>query len=131
MSFRSRSRRLSRADGGATRRGETVDRVFGLARGHDRVVAVGVNCTAPEYVGELVSRAAAASGKPAIAYPNSGESWDGAARTWGGDGAGVDASDAAGWVQAGARWVGGCCRVGADDIARLGVGLGIGSLGAG
>ncbi len=121
---------LTCADGATTRRGEPVDRVFGLAKGHDRVAAVGVNCTAPEYVGELVSRAVAASGKPAIAYPNSGESWDGAARTWGGDGAGVDASAAAAWVEAGARWVGGCCRVGADDIARLGIGLGIGSLSA-
>ena len=72
--------------GGAT----TSTRVFGLARGHDRVVAVGVNCTAPEHVEELVLRAVAASGKPAVAYPNSGESWDAASRTWGGDGAGVD-----------------------------------------
>jgi S-methylmethionine-dependent homocysteine/selenocysteine methylase len=27
-------------------------------------------------------------------------------------------------VAAGARYVGGCCRVGADDIARLAAGLG-------
>ncbi len=69
---------LTCADGGTTRRGEDVDRVFALARGHARVVAVGVNCTAPEHVEELVHRAVAASGKPAIAYPNSGESWDAA-----------------------------------------------------
>ena len=69
---------LTCADGSTTRRGEDVDRVFGLARGHDRVVAVGVNCTAPGHLDELVGRAVAASGKPAVAYPNSGESWDGA-----------------------------------------------------
>jgi homocysteine S-methyltransferase len=109
-----------RAAGAATsRRGDDIDRVFGLARGHDRVVAVGVNCTAPEHVEELVRRAVAASGKPAVAYPNSGESWDGATRSWGGDGAGVDPAAAARWVTAGARYVGGCCRVGATDIARL------------
>ena len=107
------------ADAATTRRGDDVDRVFGLARGHDRVVAVGVNCTAPEHVEELVRRAVAASGKPAVAYPNSGESWDGATRTWGGDGAGVDPAAAVRWVAAGARYVGGCCRVGATDIARL------------
>ena len=114
---------LSCADAARTRRGEAVDRVFGLARGNDRVVAVGVNCTAPEHVGELVSRAVAASGKPAVAYPNSGETWDGAARTWGGDGTGVDAVAARRWVADGAGFVGGCCRVGAEDIARLAAAL--------
>ena len=110
---------LTCADGSTTRRGEDVDRVFGLARGQDRVVAVGVNCTAPEHVDELVGRAVAASGKPAVVYPNSGESWDAVTRSWGGDGAGVDAEAARRWVALGARFVGGCCRVGASDIARL------------
>jgi homocysteine S-methyltransferase len=110
---------LTCADGSTTRAGEDVERVFGLARGHDRVVAVGVNCTAPEHVEELVARAVAASGKPAVAYPNSGESWDGESRSWGGDGAGVDVSAARRWVEAGAAWVGGCCRVSSADIARL------------
>jgi homocysteine S-methyltransferase len=107
------------ADAATTRRGDDVDRVFALARGHDRVVAVGVNCTAPEHVEELVTRAVAASAKPAVAYPNSGESWDGVARAWRGDGPGVDPVSAGRWVAAGARYVGGCCRVGAGDIADL------------
>jgi homocysteine S-methyltransferase len=110
---------LTCADGSTTRAGEEVDRVFGLARGHDQVVAVGVNCTAPQYVEELVTRAVAASGKPAIAYPNSGESWDSAAHQWGGAGAVLDVDVSNRWVAAGARYVGGCCRVGASDIARL------------
>jgi homocysteine S-methyltransferase len=111
------------ADAATSRRGDDIDRVFGLARGHDRVLAVGVNCTAPEHVEELVLRAVAASGTPAVAYPNRGESWDAATRSWGGDGAGVDPAAAARWVAAGARYVGGCCRVGATDIARLAAAL--------
>jgi homocysteine S-methyltransferase len=110
---------LTCADSSRTRAGEPVARVFGLAHGHDGVVAVGVNCTAPRYVEELVSAAVPASGKPAVAYPNSGESWDGATRTWGGDGAVVDVALARRWIAAGARYVGGCCRVGSADIARL------------
>jgi homocysteine S-methyltransferase len=110
---------LTCADGSTTRAGEDVDRVFGLARGHDQVVAVGVNCTAPEYVEELVARAVAASGKPAIAYPNSGESWDAVAHQWGAPGAGLDVGAASRGVAAGARYVGGCCRVSSLDIARL------------
>ena len=114
---------LTCADEATTRAGEPVDRVFGLARGHDAVVAVGVNCTAPSYVEQLVSTAVAASGKPAVAYPNSGESWDGGSRSWGGAGQVVDVALAQRWVAAGARYVGGCCRVGSDDIARLAAGL--------
>ena len=68
---------------------------------------------------ELVRRAVAASGKPAVAYPNSGEGWDAVARSWTGAGAVVDAALAREWVAAGATYVGGCCRVGSADIARL------------
>ncbi len=114
---------LTCSDGRRTRRGEDVARVFGLARDVDAVVAVGVNCTAPEHVDNLVSTAVSASGKPAVAYPNSGESWDPVTRRWGGEGAGVDAAAAARWVAAGAGWVGGCCRVGAEDISRLAAAL--------
>ena len=110
---------LTCTDGSTTRAGEDVDRVFALARDHDQVVAVGVNCTAPEYVEELVGRAVVASGKPAIAYPNSGESWDAVAHQWGGAGAAFDVDTASRWVTAGARYVGGCCRVSSLDIARL------------
>ena len=110
---------LTCADVTRTRRGEDVSRVFGLARGMDGVVAVGVNCTAPEHVDELVPAAVAASGKPAVAYPNSGETWDAARRQWSGEGVGVDPTAAARWVSLGAELVGGCCRVGVADIARL------------
>lgn len=110
-------------DASHTRRGDDVRDLFAMARGHDRLVAVGVNCTTPEHVETLVATAAGASGKPVVAYPNSGESWDGARRRWGGDGVGVDPVAARRWVAAGAHWVGGCCRVSSDDIARLSKGL--------
>ncbi len=117
---------LTCADGTSMRSGEDVSRVAALTRGSDTVVAVGVNCTAPEHVGRLVESIVAASGKPGVAYPNSGESWDAVTRTWGGDGAGVDPAAAADWVARGAGLVGGCCRVGSEDIARLAAAIGAG-----
>jgi homocysteine S-methyltransferase len=110
---------MSCADDRSTRRGDDVSEAFALAASSERVVAVGVNCTTPEHVTALVTRAVAASGKPAIAYPNSGESWDAATRSWTGTGAVVDAVRTREWVTAGAAYVGGCCRVGSADIARL------------
>ncbi len=112
------------ADGAHTRRGEDISRVFSLARGVDRLVAVGVNCTPPTHIEQLVTAAVSASGKAAIAYPNSGESWDARTRSWKGDAAGVSLEHARRWVTAGAEWVGGCCRVSSADIARLSAGLG-------
>jgi homocysteine S-methyltransferase len=114
---------LSCADDRLTRRGDDVSDVFAMAAVVDRVVAVGVNCTAPEHVTALVTRAVAASGKPAIAYPNSGEGWDAASRSWTGAGEVVDVALAREWVAAGAAYVGGCCRVGSADIERLAAGL--------
>jgi homocysteine S-methyltransferase len=85
-----------------------------------QVVAVGVNCTAPSHVEDLMRAAAAVTAKPLVAYPNSGESYDAAARIWRGH---ADASDwgarARAWRAAGARLVGGCCRTGPEHIRAL------------
>ncbi|SFP40881.1 homocysteine S-methyltransferase [Geodermatophilus dictyosporus] len=106
------------ADGVArTRRGEPAAEVFAMARGVGVVVAVGVNCVPPDAVTPSLA-AAASSGKPLVAYPNSGEGWDAVGRRWTGTG-GVDAGAVPGWVGAGARLVGGCCRVGPAGIAEL------------
>ncbi|WP_380164387.1 homocysteine S-methyltransferase [Jannaschia sp. R86511] len=101
-----------------TRRGEPAADVFALARDVPQVVAVGVNCCDPAGVGAAVTVAAAASGLPVVAYPNSGEVWDGTARAWTGRPE-VDLAAVRGWVDTGARLVGGCCRVGPDQVAAL------------
>jgi homocysteine S-methyltransferase len=104
--------------GTATRYGEPAAEAFAMARDCDAVIASGVNCTAPGDVPALVRSAAAVSGKPVVAYPNSGERWDAAARAWTGS-SGFRADYVRDWVQAGARLVGGCCRVRPEDIAEL------------
>jgi homocysteine S-methyltransferase len=89
-----------------------------MARDVAEVVAVGVNCTRPDEIASLVERAASVSGKPVVAYPNSGEGWDAARRAWTGA-ATFEPARVGGWVADGARLVGGCCRVGPDEIAEL------------
>ncbi|MGY1836878.1 homocysteine S-methyltransferase [Blastococcus sp. SYSU DS0510] len=100
-----------------TRRGEPAADVFAMADGVDEVIAVGVNCTAPDAVLPAV-RAAAASGKPVAAYPNSGESWDAVARRWTGT-PGIAPDAVREWLPAGVRLVGGCCRVRPAAVAAL------------
>jgi homocysteine S-methyltransferase len=90
-----------------------------------QVVAVGVNCTAPSHVGELLRAAAAVTAKPLVAYPNSGEAYDAVAKVWRGlcDPADWGARGRA-WRAAGARLVGGCCRTGRDHVSALRAALG-------
>lgn len=105
-------------EGGRTRAGQRLEDAFALAAGRDEVVAVGVNCCAPGEVTDAVRLAAEVSGKPVVAYPNSGEQWDAEGRRWVG-GSVFDPGLVAGWRQAGARLVGGCCRVGPAGIAGV------------
>ena len=95
------------------------DAVAAAARGA-RVVAIGVNCTAPEHVAELLRRAASVTDLPLVAYPNSGRVWDGNERGWltlGTDHLPPDAVSE--WLEAGARLVGGCCGIGPAAIAEV------------
>ena len=103
---------------GRTRAGEPVEDAFGLAVGVDSVIAVGVNCVDSVEAADLVTIAAESSRKPAVVYPNSGESWDAVARSWAGTST-FGPEHAAVWVAEGARLVGGCCRVGPSAISAL------------
>jgi homocysteine S-methyltransferase len=104
--------------GDRTRAGEPATDAFAMARDVAEVVAVGVNCTDPADVAALVSCAAEASGKPVVVYPNSGERWDAASRTWTGSPTFVD-GQVEEWLSRGARLVGGCCRVGPTEVRSL------------
>jgi homocysteine S-methyltransferase len=104
-----------------TRRGESAADVYALVAGVPEVIAVGVNCTSPAAIGPTIA-AASAAGKPIVVYPNSGESWDATDRRWTGS-PGISADDVPAWVAAGARLIGGCCRVRPADIETLAVTL--------
>ncbi|MEV7084501.1 homocysteine S-methyltransferase [Streptomyces sp. NPDC093085] len=104
--------------GECTRAGQPLADAFAPAAGNASVIAVGVNCCEPGDAGRGVEIAAETTGKPVVVYPNSGEEWDAAARTWRGAPL-FDPSRVSAWQAAGARLVGGCCRVGPDRIAAL------------
>ena len=101
-----------------TRHGEDLTEAYAMAGSVPSVVAVGLNCSEPGPAREAVALAAAVSGKPVVVYPNSGETWDAGARTWAGE-ARFAAGAVASWITAGARLVGGCCRVGPTEIGEI------------
>jgi len=76
-----------------------------------QTIALGVNCTQPALIPALIGELRAASDKPIVVYPNSGEGWDAEARCWTGNGDPESyGAQAAQWFAAGAQIVGGCCR---------------------
>ncbi|GAA2587947.1 homocysteine S-methyltransferase [Streptomyces tubercidicus] len=109
--------------GDRTRAGQPLAEAFAVAAEADEVIAVGVNCCAPDDADRAVRTAARVTGKPVVVYPNSGERWDAAARAWCGAPE-FGADRVATWAADGARLIGGCCRVGPDTITELAAGLG-------
>ena len=86
--------------------------------GNDRIIAVGVNCTAPRHIPGLIARLRQVTDKPIVVYPNSGEGYD-PGKGWLEPATTDLAAAAPEWRAAGARLIGGCCRTGPRFIRRL------------
>ena len=103
--------------------GQSIEEAVAVAAAAPSVVAVGINCTDPRFVGGLVARIRAVSGLPIVVYPNAGGEWDATDGQWHGSGAddGAAFPDAVvrGWLDAGATAVGGCCGTDARSISRV------------
>ena len=107
-------------DGRHTGSGDEIAECARVAGESPQVVAVGVNCTAPPLVGALIDRLTAATTKPVVVYPNSGQHWDAEARSWTGRSCVADyGALAVHWHSRGARWIGGCCGTTPEHIAGL------------
>ncbi len=91
--------------------GERVADCAELVASFPQTAAIGVNCVPPKWIPALIAELKAGSSKPVLVYPNSGEGWDAARRSWKGV---TDPAEfgmhAAEWFKAGAQIVGGCCR---------------------
>ena len=91
--------------------GELLRQCAAAVAGFPQTVAIGVNCTHPSLIAGLIAELRAASDKPIVVYPNSGEGWDAQNRCWTGNGdPAAYGSNAAQWRKAGAQIIGGCCR---------------------
>ena len=87
-------------------------------RGRDRIAALGINCTAPEFVKNLIGEVRRSTDRPVVVYPNSGEKYDAGAKRWTGQAADF-ARSAVSWKEAGATLIGGCCRTNPEHIRQL------------
>lgn len=113
-------------DGAHISDGTPLARVADVAAAEDRVAAIGVNCVPMELVSPAFAALRQASELPLLAYPNSGETYDAATKTWGPAAADWTSiapatlhEGAPQWHGLGAQMLGGCCRTTPRDIAEL------------
>ena len=87
----------------------------------ERIVAIGVNCTAPRHISSLIDHIrSGAPDKAVVVYPNAGESYDAETREWSGAAEPADLGQlAVEWANKGAQLIGGCCRTGPGHISAL------------
>ncbi|MFB7784383.1 homocysteine S-methyltransferase [Streptomyces vinaceus] len=114
--------------GARTRAGQPLAEAFALAAEAPEVIAVGVNCCDPADVLPALEAAASVTSKPLVAYPNDGSVWEAATATWHAPPAPAPWPLEA-WRTAGARLIGGCCRIGPAGIADLAAGMSRGGTG--
>jgi len=101
--------------------GNSLQQAVALFEHHPKVVAIGVNCTAPQYIPSLISEIKSAAWRRAIVvYPNSGEHYDADEKVWYGTESPLECAAAArSWYQQGAKIIGGCCRMGPAHIREI------------
>jgi homocysteine S-methyltransferase len=107
-------------DGERNCEGEKIGACVAELSEYPQIVAVGVNCTPPQYITSLLRQMRGRTDKPLLVYPNSGECYQASSKQWSGDRGTIEFGEQArGWYTEGARLIGGCCRTGPHDIRRV------------
>ncbi|KAL9240825.1 hypothetical protein vseg_015002 [Gypsophila vaccaria] len=113
---------FSSKDGINVARGDSILECAAIADACKYVAAVGINCTPPRYIHDLISAIRKATDKPIVIYPNSGETYDGISKQWvktTGQTEEDFVSYVRKWHEAGTSLVGGCCRTTPNTIRAI------------
>lgn len=107
-------------DGGHIWDGTAVVNLVQALASHPQVIAIGVNCTAPRHIPQLIQTIHAHTNKPVIVYPNSGEQYNFDTKTWIGKSVPAEfGTYAKEWRKLGAAVIGGCCRTTPAHIQQI------------
>ncbi len=100
--------------------GEPLAECFAAVGASEAVLAVGINCTPPRFISDLLESARGATEKQIAVYPNSGEIWDAPRHVWiSGESSEPIEELAPEWRRLGARLIGGCCRTTPSTTSAL------------
>lgn len=100
--------------------GQSLHDVAQIMRRYPHIIAVGSNCTAPQYMPGIITTFRQHGHQHIVVYPNSGEVYNADDNQWYGTATCDDYVAAAEtWIDAGATMIGGCCRTNPETIAAL------------
>lgn len=101
--------------------GSSIRGLVNVAKKHsEQILALGINCVPINIVPDTLKVLGGEWEGPLICYPNSGEVYDASTHSWSGDRSHEEfAKHVPGWVSAGARMIGGCCRTNPKDIRQM------------
>lgn len=108
------------ADEGHLPDGTPVEDAARLCAASPAVDALGFNCVKRELAAGALKRMASVTDLPLILYPNSGETYDAATKTWHHPVGGPGWQHFVGpWQSLGVKCLGGCCRTLPSDIVEI------------
>ena len=107
-------------DGKSISDGTLIDKLSNKLFDYPNLIGIGINCSSPQFVPDVIRRFEEKCDLPIIAYPNSGENWDSANHCWTGTTHPEEFGTAVReWRRMGAAIIGGCCRTGPDHIQAI------------
>jgi len=101
--------------------GTPIEDCIDILSDHPNIFAIGVNCTSPKYISGLVKAIKPRiKDKRIIVYPNSGDVYNAETKVW----SDLSSSEqllthAIRWINQGVDIIGGCCRIGPEEIKSL------------
>ncbi len=100
--------------------GAPIAECAALLTGHERVAAIGINCTPPRFIPELIRAVRSVTTRPVIVYPNSGETYDPIEKRWLGQSVPTEFGTLGyQWHALGADLIGGCCRTTPEHVHQI------------
>lgn len=107
-------------DGNSLSDGTSIKKFVEIVNSSEQILALGVNCSSVANSDKFLKELAALTEKVLVAYPNSGEIYDGATQTWKEDVHACSIADySQEWVDLGVKVLGGCCRTRPSHILDI------------
>jgi len=100
--------------------GTSLEKCCEYLNNHPKIFAVGINCTSPKYVSELIKILKIKSNKKkTIIYPNSGQKYNAKIKKWIGNKENLFDTYIDEWINLDVDILGGCCRIGPKEIEKI------------
>ena len=100
------------------RDGSSISEACNILSDYDHITTLGLNCFSPLYFEDAYKKLKNNTKKKIIIYPNSGEIYNPKEKIWTGKKLYED-NMIKKWLSLSPNIIGGCCRVGYDDIKKM------------